>query len=629
MLRCTRVVIVKDGISRIRAAVARWVTRVPAIPPERRDRFTRGLVFLFFVLPIVLPVCGFLLWKSLSGRPAEVAYSEVASAIDARLVREVSVTSGQTRIVVTYRDVAAAGERAGTAVVANVPLGALELTDLERWAGTGAEVRVEPPSRGVEFLAPVVVLLVLAIVAAVLLRGQRTPTRRFSSTPAERRLTLADVGGAREAREELRDVIEYLRAPWRFEALGAVCPTGVLLVGPPGTGKTLLARAVAGESDVPVIVASGSEFAEMYVGVGARRVRDLARQARRQAPCIVFIDEFDSVGGRRGRPNRTGEEETTLNQLLVEMDGLSGSSGVVWMAATNRDDMLDPAVRRPGRFDRVVEVDLPSSSDRREILRVHATRRPLADDVDLDRLAAITVGYSGADLANLLNEAAIIGVQEYATRITNRHVELARDKVMLGRIRSGVVISDDERRLIALHEAGHAVVGLVACPEDRLHKVTIEPRGRSLGAAHFAPDIDRHLHSRRYLEGVIAKALGGRAAESVFLGAEAVTSGAGSDLVHATGIARRMVAEFGMSPEVGLVSADPAAQGGSPSGHLQAEIDRAVRALIETQARRAEEIVTTYRDAVQALADALQEQIVLPAEAIEAILGERGVRLGR
>jgi cell division protease FtsH len=367
----------------------------------------------------------------------------------------------------------------------------------------------------------------------------------------------------------------------------------------------------------------------MYVGVGARRVRDLARQARRQAPCIVFIDEFDSVGGRRGRPNRTGEEETTLNQLLVEMDGLSGSSGVVWMAATNRDDMLDPAVRRPGRFDRVVEVDLPSSSDRREILRVHAARRPLAEDVDLDRLAAITVGYSGADLANLLNEAAIIGVQEYATRITNRHVELARDKVMLGRIRSGVVISDDERRLIALHEAGHAVVGLVACPEDRLHKVTIEARGRSLGAAHFAPDIDRHLHSRRYLEGVIAKALGGRAAESVFLGAEAVTSGAGSDLVHATGIARRMVAEFGMSPEVGLVSADPAAQGGSPSGHLQAEIDRAVRALIETQARRAEEIVTTYRDAVQALADALQEQIVLPAEAIEAILGERGVRLSR
>jgi cell division protease FtsH len=376
---------------------------------------------------------------------------------------------------------------------------------------------------------------------------------------------------------------------------------------------------------VPVIVASGSEFAEMYVGVGARRVRDLARQARRLAPCIVFIDEFDSVGGRRGRPNRTGEEETTLNQLLVEMDGLAANSGVVWMAATNRDDMLDSAVKRPGRFDRVVEVGLPSTSDRLDILRVHGGRRPLAADVDLERLAAVTVGYSGADLANLLNEAAIIAVQERATTISNRQIELARDKVMLGRIRSGVVISEEEQRLIALHEAGHAVVGLVACPQDRLHKVTIEPRGRSLGAAHFAPDVDRHLHSRRYLEGIIAKALGGRAAEAVFLGPDAVTSGAGSDLVHATGIARRMVAEFGMSPEVGLVSADSAAQGGPPSGHLQARIDRAVHALLEAQAKRAEEIVAAYRDAVEALANALQERTVLPAEAVEAIVRSHGV----
>lgn len=363
----------------------------------------------------------------------------------------------------------------------------------------------------------------------------------------------------------------------------------------------------------------------MYVGVGARRVRDLARQARKQAPCIVFIDEFDSVGGRRGRPNRTGEEESTLNQLLVEMDGLTGSEGIIWMAATNREDMLDPAVRRPGRFDRVAEVALPGASDRLEILRVHASTRRIASDVDFERLAAVTVGYSGADLANLLNEAAIIAVQEECSVIGREHIEQARDKVMLGRIRAGVVVRDSERRLVALHEAGHAVVGLVACPEDRLHKVTIEARGRSLGAAHFAPEADRHLYSRRYLEGVIAKALGGRAAELVFLGDEAVSSGAGSDLVHATGIARRMVAEFGMSPEVGLVSGDPSAHGGHLSGHLQGQIDRAVRTLIEAQARRAEAIVAEHRDGVEALADALEREMVLVADEVHELLAAHGV----
>jgi cell division protease FtsH len=337
--------------------------------------------------------------------------------------------------------------------------------------------------------------------------------------------------------------------------MGAKCPKGLLLVGPPGTGKTLLARAVAGEAGVPVIQAAGSDFNEMYVGVGSKRVRQLAKQAREQAPCIVFIDEFDSLGGRRGRPNRSGEEEVTLNQLLVEMDGMQGSEGVVWMAATNREDMLDPAVRRPGRFDRVVEVGLPTAADRLAILRIHARTSKLGPDVDLERLSRLTVGHSGAELANLLNEAAIVAVHAESSVVTQAHIEQARDKILLGRVRAGVEVRADERRLIALHEAGHAIVGLVACPEDRLHKVTIEPRGRTMGAAHFAPDVDRHLHTRRYLLGVLAKALGGRAAEVVFAGPENVTSGAGGDLVQATGVARRMVAEFGMSEEVGLVSA--------------------------------------------------------------------------
>jgi cell division protease FtsH len=403
----------------------------------------------------------------------------------------------------------------------------------------------------------------------------------------------------------------------------------VLLIGPPGTGKTLLARAVAGEAGCPVIVAAGSDFNEMYVGIGSRRVRQLAKQARDAAPCIVFIDEFDSLGGRRGRPNRSGEEEVTLNQLLVEMDGMAGSNGVIWMAATNREDMLDPAVRRPGRFDRIVEVPLPTAADRLEILKIHAAGVPLGPDVDLERLALLTVGHSGAELANLLNEAAIIAVQDDGDVITNAHVEQARDKILLGRVRSGIVITDQERRLIAIHESGHAVVGMVACPEDRLHKITIQPRGHSMGAAHFSPEADRHLHPRRYLEGIIAKALGGRAAELVFLGPDAVTTGAGSDLVQATGIARRMVAEFGMSDQIGLVSADPAAQGGAPSGQLQGEIDVAIRALMSVQGARAEAIVRQHRSAIEALATALVEREVLSAEEAYAMAEAHGVETGR
>jgi cell division protease FtsH len=417
-----------------------------------------------------------------------------------------------------------------------------------------------------------------------------------------------------------------LKDPDRFRAIGARCPRGILLVGPPGTGKTLLARAVAGEAGCPVITCAGSDFNEMYVGVGSRRVRQLAKQARESAPCIVFIDEFDSLGGRRGRPNRSGEEEVTLNQLLVEMDGTAANEGVVWMAATNREDMLDPAVRRPGRFDRVVEVPLPTASDRLEILRIHAARSPLAPDVDLERLAALTVGHSGAELANLLNEAAIIAVQENSELIANRHVEQARDKILLGRVRAGVVVSDEERRLIALHEAGHAVVGMITCPEDKLHKVTIEPRGRSLGAAHFAPEQDRHVHPRRYLEGIIAKALGGRAAELVFLGPDAITTGAGADLVQATSVARRMVGEFGMSDEVGLISMEPMAHGGQPSAQLLAQVDAAAKTLISRQAERAESLVREHRAAVEAVANALIEHEVLAAAEVYAIAAEHGVR---
>ena len=522
---------------------------------------------MLLVLAVVgaVAVSGYFLNRSDAAALPVVPYSEVASALAAGGVEELTLEDGGNRIVAKLKAPYRAADTRSRMVVTAVPANALSLADLERWAANGAKVRMGDKSRtpSADTVIQVTSLLaLLALVGFIAFRQRGGISRRFIATPPSRQLTMADVGGVAEAQADLRDVIAYLRGPEKFRVMGAKCPRGILLVGPPGTGKTLLARAVAGEAGCPVITAAGSDFNEVYVGVGSRRIRQLAKQAREQAPCIVFIDEFDSLGGRRGRPNRSGEEEVTLNQLLVEMDGMQGSDGIVWMAATNREDMLDPAVRRPGRFDRIVEVQLPTVNDRLEILKIHAAKAPLAADVDLDRLARLTVGHSGADLANLLNEAAIIAVQADAALITADHIEQARDRILLGRVREGVVVTDGERRLIALHEAGHAVVGMVACPDDKLHKVTIEPRGRSLGAAHFAPEADRHLHSRRYLEGVIAKALGGRAAETVFLGPDAVTSGAGSDLIQATHVARRMVAEFGMSEEVGLISADPSAHGG-------------------------------------------------------------------
>ena len=605
--------VVKHLINRARALVS---------SPRRRLLFALGTLALL--------LSGGMGYRAQSSRPPVVAFSAFSRALEAGAVDAITVQAEGGRLIATLRIPAMVGERSADRVAVRVPGGAPALRDLERWAESGAAVRVQPTSLAHRAGPGLASIGLLAIVLWVFVRMQRgaLASRRFRTAPEERRLTMAQVGGAREARADLGDVIAYLSGPERFQAMGARCPTGVLLVGPPGTGKTLLARAVAGESGRPVIITSGSEFNEMYVGVGARRVRDLINQARAKAPCIVFIDEFDSLGGRRGRPNRSGEEESTLNQLLVEMDGLTGNEGIVWMAATNREDMLDPAVRRPGRFDRVVEVGLPVAADRLEILRIHASRRPLSAEVNLERLAALTVGYSGADLENLLNEAAIVAVQRGHSEIGQGDVEQARDKIALGRVRDGVEVSEDERRLVALHEAGHVVAGLVACPVDRLHKVTIEARGRSLGAAHFAPDADRHLYSRRYLEGILVKSLGGRAAETVFLGADAVTSGAGADLVHATRVARQMVAEFGMSEEVGLLSASPAANDGAPSAELQSRIDAAVRGLLGAQMERAEAIVREHRDAVDALARALVRQLVLEEWEVHSILALHGLEVG-
>ncbi|GLC26442.1 ATP-dependent metallopeptidase FtsH/Yme1/Tma family protein [Roseisolibacter agri] len=612
---------------------------------ERRNLRTRARLELLsrsggpvrywpFALVLGLVIAAVVGWRMMQPTPVPppvVAYSEFARALAGGRIKGILVDQGGSRLVAELRTPEVVHGKVAAAVATSVPSRGVSVEVLERWSSTGARVRVsENTGHSTEQILQLLSFLVLVGGVGYLVARQRggSTKGRFLPTPPSRQLTLADVGGAQEARADLQDVIAYLRDPARFQAMGAKCPKGLLLVGPPGTGKTLLARAVAGEAGVAVIQAAGSDFNEMYVGVGSKRVRQLAEQARKAAPCIVFIDEFDSLGGRRGRPNRSGEEEVTLNQLLVEMDGMAGSEGIVWMAATNREDMLDPAVRRPGRFDRIVEVGLPTAQDRLDILKIHAKSAPLAPDVDLERLAQLTVGHSGAELANLLNEAAIGAVQDDSPVIAMRHIEQARDKILLGRVRAGVVISDKERRLVALHEAGHAVVGLITCPEDKLHKVTIEARGRTLGAAHFAPDVDRHLHTRHYLLGVIAKALGGRAAELVFLGPENVTSGAGSDLVQATSVARRMVADFGMSDEVGLVSADPSAHGGAaPGSQLQSQIDGAVRALIRQEADRSEALIREHRAAVEAVADALLVHDVLSADQVIEIAAAHGVHV--
>ncbi|MGC9159495.1 MAG: ATP-dependent zinc metalloprotease FtsH, partial [Terracidiphilus sp.] len=362
----------------------------------------------------------------------------------------------------------------------------------------------------------------------------------------QKKMTFKDVAGVDEAKEELKEIIEYLREPQRFQKLGGRIPKGVLLVGPPGTGKTLLARAVAGEANVPFFSISGSDFVEMFVGVGASRVRDLFEQGKKNAPCIIFIDEIDAVGRHRGAGLGGGhdEREQTLNQLLVEMDGFESNDGVILVAATNRPDVLDPALLRPGRFDRRVVVGLPDVRGREEILGVHIKKVPISEDTNLNVLARGTPGFSGADLANMVNEAALSAARMNRKQVTMYDLELAKDKVLMGAERKSMLLTDEEKRVTAYHEAGHALVSFLRDHSDPIHKVTIIPRGMALGVTVYLPD-DRHNYTREYLETRLATAFGGRVAEEIFL--HQMSTGAGSDIESATDLARRMVCEYGMS----------------------------------------------------------------------------------
>ena len=448
--------------------------------------------------------------------------------------------------------------------------------------------------------------------------------------------TFADVAGVDEAKEDVQELVEFLRDPSRFQKLGGRIPRGVLMVGQPGTGKTLLAKAIAGEAKVPFFSISGSDFVEMFVGVGASRVRDMFDQAKKQSPCIIFIDEIDAVGRHRGAGLGGGhdEREQTLNQLLVEMDGFGGNDGVIVIAATNRPDVLDPALLRPGRFDRQVTVGLPDIRGREQILKVHMRKVPLAENVEASKIARGTPGFSGADLANLVNEAALFAARAGVRSVGMQQFELAKDKIMMGAERRSMVMSEKEKLNTAYHEAGHAIVGRLMPEHDPVYKVSIIPRGRALGVTMFLPEEDRYSHTRRHIVSQITSLFGGRVAEEMTLGKEGITTGASNDIQRATEIARNMVTKWGLSDAMGPLMYDEGGEevflgrsAAQPSKAMSDEtalaIDKEVRSIIDECYEKARNLLEEHRSKMDMMAEALMQYETIDAEQIDAIMEGR------
>ena len=597
--------------------------RVAAATGQRRY-LTRWKLVLPLLLAVVLAGGGVTAWLlPPRAQPESLTYSELVSAFEAGRVESVEITARDN----------VRGRYVGSTLPAGVfdfvsvypSTSAEQLADRAEASGVAVTFR---SSRNTELYRTMAVVLLQVLLFGALAWFVYSQSRGQNSGNVGREghsgTTFDDVAGTQGAAEDLREVVDFLREPEAFAVLGARVPKGVLLVGPPGTGKTLLARAVAGEAGVPFFQLSGSEVTGFIVGLGARRIRTLFAKARKKGG-VIFIDELDALGGTRGSNRSHNEDDRTLNQLLVEMDGFAPTEGVVVIAATNRPEDLDAALKRPGRFDRHVTVGLPTADGREAILRLHAKRRrmPMSPDVDLKRLARLTPHASGADLANLLNEAAIFAVRNHATTVDWSHFEAARDRMLLGKERVGFRAPDREWKIVAYHEAGHAVAGVVACPDDGLHKVTIQPRGRAMGVAHFSPDDDRHLHPKSYLEAQIIKGLGGRVAEELMFGADHVTGGAESDLVHVNRIARRMVYRLGMSSSGSLLVHDD--ESGPLSGDAQARMDAEVQALLTRLYERTRAVLTQHRAALDALAAALLEHETLDGAAAMALLEEHGI----
>jgi len=560
------------------------------------------------------------------------AFTDLMNYVEAGKVKSVTVNSTTGDVTGAYKD------SDGRQFRSNIPTNYPTIYDKMREKGVQVTVQKDSGTGWVSILinaVPFVLLLAFWIFMMRQMQSGGNKALSFGKSRArlhssqQKKVTFKDVAGVEEAKEELQEIIEFLREPQKFQKLGGRIPKGVLLIGPPGTGKTLLARAIAGEANTPFFSISGSDFVEMFVGVGASRVRDLFEQGKKNAPCIIFIDEIDAVGRHRGAGLGGGhdEREQTLNQLLVEMDGFESNEGVILVAATNRPDVLDPALLRPGRFDRRVVVGRPDVKGREQILKVHTKKTPLADDVDLSVLARGTPGFAGADLANLVNEAALVAARSNRKLVTMFDFELAKDKVIMGVERKSLIISDEEKKNTAYHEAGHAVVAAVTPDADPLHKVTIIPRGMALGLTQQLPIDDKHSYSKHYLEAQLAILMAGRIAEEIFM--NQITTGAGNDIERATDIARKMVCEWGMSTlgplsfgkkEEQIFLGREIAQHRDFSESTAVDIDKAVKALIQQGYDRARQVIDEHHDGLIRVAEALLEREVLDGGEVKVLI---------
>jgi cell division protease FtsH len=594
--------------------------------------FSKNLVLWVLVAIAVLFL--FNLFQAPAPRHAQnsIPYSDFIAQVDQGEVRDV-IIKGQ-EITGRYRD--------GRPLVTYAPEDAKLISTLQ---SAGIKITAQPSEEGRPSLWNVLIswfpMLLLIGVWIFFMRQMQAgggkamgfgKSRARLLTERTGRITFEDVAGIDEAKQELEEVVEFLKDPQKFQRLGGKIPKGCLLVGPPGTGKTLLARAIAGEANVPFFTISGSDFVEMFVGVGASRVRDMFEQGKKNAPCIIFIDEIDAVGRHRGAGLGGGndEREQTLNQLLVEMDGFESNEGVILIAATNRPDVLDPALLRPGRFDRQVVVPNPDILGREKILKVHMRKVPLSPDVEPRVIARGTPGFSGADLANLVNEAALLAARVGRRVVTMAEFEAAKDKVMMGAERRSMVMTEEEKKLTAYHEAGHAIVGLYVPKHDPLHKITIIPRGRALGLTMSLPERDRYSHSRCELESRLAVMFGGRIAEELVFGPDDVTTGAGNDIKQATDIARRMVTEFGFSDKLGplrysdnqeeVFLGHSVTQQKHVSDTTARLIDEEVRALVDQAEAHARDILEGHREELDKLAAALLEYESLTGAEVAALL---------
>ncbi len=583
---------------------------------------------------LVIVVSAILLWQVVrSGSAAQkeqpINFSEFLTNVDQGNVGEVTINAQELRG--KFKD----GKAFSTTAPVNYP----DMIKALRDKGVNINVRdVTNGSWPLQLLGTWAPLILLAALWFFMIRQMQTGGNKalsFGKSRArllsmqQKKVTFKDVAGVDEAKEELREIIEFLREAQKFQKLGGRIPKGVLLVGPPGTGKTLLARAVAGEANVPFFSISGSDFVEMFVGVGASRVRDLFEQGKKNAPCIIFIDEIDAVGRHRGAGLGGGhdEREQTLNQLLVEMDGFESNEGVILMAATNRPDVLDPALLRPGRFDRRVVVNRPDVRGREEILRVHTRKIPLAEDVELNVLARGTPGFSGADLANMVNEAALSAARQNRKAVLQFDFEVAKDKVLMGVERKSMILSDEEKKVTAFHEAGHALLAVKLPHADPVHKVTIIPRGMALGVTMQLPIDDKHNYTKEYLETEIAILMGGRLAEELFL--NQMSTGAGNDIERATELARKMVCEWGMSTlgpltfgkkEEQIFLGREIAQHRDYSEDTAIKIDMEVRRLVDEGYAKAKILLSDSREVLTRIAMALLEREVLDANEIKLIV---------